>query len=78
MVDSRLRGNDDTGEAAARIAYPKKCPRLRAIFWLVPGAGIEPARYRYRWILSPVRLPVPPSRHQVEVVLLQDVIRSKL
>jgi hypothetical protein len=31
---------------------------------VVPGAGIEPARYRYRWILSPVRLPVPPSRQQ--------------
>ena len=27
---------------------------------LVPEAGIEPARYRYRWILSPVRLPVSP------------------
>ena len=29
-------------------------------FLLVPEAGIEPARYRYRWILSPVRLPVSP------------------
>ena len=28
--------------------------------YLVPEAGIEPARYRYRWILSPVRLPVSP------------------
>ena len=27
---------------------------------LVPEAGIEPARYRYSWILSPVRLPVSP------------------
>ncbi len=27
---------------------------------VVPEAGIEPARYRYRWILSPVRLPVSP------------------
>ena len=26
----------------------------------MPEAGIEPARYRYRWILSPVRLPVSP------------------
>jgi len=33
--------------------------------FLVPGAGIEPARCRQRWILSPVRLPVPPSRHEV-------------
>ena len=29
-------------------------------FVVVPEAGIEPARYRYRWILSPVRLPVSP------------------
>src|ERR1700693_3966914 len=29
---------------------------------LVPGGGIEPPRYRYRRILSPVRLPIPPSR----------------
>ena len=29
---------------------------------LVPGAGIEPARCCHRGILSPVRLPVPPSR----------------
>ncbi len=29
-------------------------------YLMVPEAGIEPARYRYRWILSPVRLPVSP------------------
>ena len=28
---------------------------------LVPGAGVEPARYRYRGILSPLRLPISPS-----------------
>ena len=27
---------------------------------LVPGAGIEPARYFYRGILSPLRLPISP------------------
>ena len=27
---------------------------------LLPKAGIEPARYCYRRILSPVRLPIPP------------------
>ena len=32
----------------------------------MPGAGIEPARCCQRWILSPVRLPVPPSRLQVQ------------
>ena len=29
---------------------------------LVPGAGIEPAWAKARWILSPVRLPVSPPR----------------
>ena len=32
---------------------------------LVPEAGIEPARYRYRWILSPVRLPISPLGQRV-------------
>ena len=27
---------------------------------LVPGAGLEPARYCYRGILSPLRLPISP------------------
>ena len=27
---------------------------------MVPEAGLEPARYRYRRILSPLRLPVSP------------------
>ena len=30
---------------------------------LVPRTGVEPVRYCYRRILSPVRLPIPPSRH---------------
>ena len=32
---------------------------------MVPGARIELARCRQRGILNPVRLPVPPSRHQL-------------
>lgn len=31
---------------------------------VVPGAGIEPARCFQRGILSPVRLPIPPSRQR--------------
>ncbi len=29
----------------------------------MPATGIEPVRYLYRRILSPVRLPIPPRRH---------------
>src|SRR5579863_2621222 len=30
---------------------------------MVPRAGLEPARIYIRGILSPLRLPIPPSRH---------------
>ena len=30
---------------------------------LVLVAGLEPARYLYRGILSPLRLPIPPHEH---------------
>ena len=29
--------------------------------FLVPRAGVEPARYCYHWCLRPTRLPIPPS-----------------
>src|SRR5579864_2333282 len=35
---------------------------------LVPGGGVEPPRPEGRRILSPLRLPVPPSRHFVEAL----------
>ena len=34
---------------------------------LVPVAGLEPARCRHRWILSPLRLPIP-SHRQVCII----------
>ena len=33
-------------------------------FSLVPEDGLEPSRYHYRWILSPLRLPIPPLGQQ--------------
>ena len=36
---------------------------------MVPGAGIEPARYFYRGILSPLRLPIsPPGLIELRIV----------
>jgi hypothetical protein len=35
---------------------------------LVPGGGVEPRRPEGRRILSPLRLPVPPSRRFEEVL----------
>ena len=31
--------------------------------FVVPLTGLEPVRYFYRGILSPLRLPIPPQRH---------------
>ena len=45
---------------------------------MVPEAGVEPARYRYHWILSPARLPIPSFRRFAYYIItflfvLQDV-----
>ena len=40
---------------------------------MVPGTGIEPARAEARRILSPLRLPVPPSRHSEAFLLYGSV-----
>ena len=45
------------------MIQPKKTPGLtggRAL--LVPVTGLEPVRCRQRWILSPLRLPIPTHR----------------
>ena len=44
---------------------------------IMPPTGIEPVRYRYRGILSPLRLPVPPRRHNVQltVAYLRAVVK---
>ena len=34
--------------------------------WSMPGARLELAQCCHRWILSPLRLPIPPSRHTFE------------
>ena len=35
------------------------------MIFLVPLTGLEPVRYRYRGILSPLCLPIPPQRQLV-------------
>src|SRR5438445_8446271 len=48
---------------AARAAV-EPAPHLLVapVHRVVPGVGIEPTWCRHRGILSPVRLPIPPSR----------------
>src|SRR5215813_11517947 len=38
---------------------------------MVPGGGVEPPRPEGRRILSPLRLPVPPSRHGKKFIVSQ-------
>lgn len=42
--------------------------RIMKKILMVPAAGLEPARCHHRWILSPLRLPIP-SRRQVMHIL---------
>jgi hypothetical protein len=42
----------------------------------VPGGGVEPPRAEARRILSPLRLPVPPSRLYLQVLILRPVYGS--
>ena len=37
-------------------------------FVLVPVTGLEPVRCRQRWILSPLRLPIPSHRHNIVII----------
>ena len=41
---------------------------LTHLGFLVPVAGVEPARYRYQRILSPPRLPIPTHRRVVKIL----------
>ena len=43
-----------------RLAIPHNLVRL---------AGLEPARDRSHWILSPRRLPIPPQPHTQDIIL---------
>ena len=44
---------------------------------VVPKVGIEPTRYRYRWILSPVRLPISPLGQRVNYILVKKTRKQK-
>ena len=35
---------------------------------MVPVVGVEPTRYRYHWILSPARLPIPSYRRATDIL----------
>jgi hypothetical protein len=49
----------------AAITTRKRRRKKRSV--VVPGGGVEPPRAEARRILSPLRLPVPPSRLYLQV-----------
>jgi hypothetical protein len=57
-----------------------KAPAIRGRFRfnLVPREGLEPSQYLYRRILSPLRLPIPPSRQCKMRVYRERAIHSLL
>jgi hypothetical protein len=61
-----VKGEDVGIPAASR--NKKVAKRNHRSNLLVPGGGVEPPRAKARRILSPLRLPVPPSRLFVEVL----------
>ena len=57
----KMAFNTDPSTPASFIIIKLRIPRWVSLI-LVPVAGVEPARYRYHWILSPARLPIPSHR----------------
>ena len=47
----------------------KSLPIGKLLIYLVPGGGIEPPWSCPRWILSPVRLPIPPPRQRKNEII---------
>ncbi len=58
-------GNGGASENSAKEKETEKSVSLSGCSYtpvMVPLIGVEPIRYRYHWILSPARLPIPPQR----------------
>ena len=51
-----------------RNPFFDKTVRKTGFIHLVPVAGLEPARHRWRWILSPLRLPIPSHRRYRDII----------
>jgi hypothetical protein len=53
-------------------------PATSAAFQVVPGTGFEPAQSFDYWILSPTRLPIPPSRPAFILTVSLCITRGEL
>src|ERR1700685_743731 len=68
-TDSVENSPNSSSDGASRDrTFAGNCIALSiGLLGLVPGGGIEPPRAEARRILSPLRLPVPPSRLCLQV-----------
>src|SRR5699024_7209077 len=65
----RLRFGEEEQRRERALTYKiSRSKRYKACSDVVPVTGLEPVRCRQRWILSPLRLPIP-SHRQVRMVL---------
>ena len=58
-----IKGSDIVDIQPIPSTSPKVGKCHISLIMMVPGAGVEPAQYFYRGILSPLRLPISPSGH---------------
>ena len=71
LIPAKIRYASHIVKALRRLTSKKETSETNVSdVSLVPVAGLEPARYRYRWILSPLRLPIPSHRHIYLTVIL--------
>ena len=52
----------------------KKTRSENLVFFTIPAAGVEPARPCGHWILSPVRLPIPPCWHMYIISYIKGIV----
>ena len=65
-------------ERALIFAKKKRSKRYKTCPEVVPEAGVEPARYRYHWILSPARLPIPSFRQMLPTYYTVTNIKNQV
>ena len=66
-------------KARNRGYYRLYCMRMNRLdSYMVPRAGLEPARPQRRWILSPLRLPIPPPRQGRLLIIGALAVTSSL
>ena len=70
-------GSEEQRRERALAFEKSRSKRYKACSDVVPVTGLEPVRCRQRWILSPLRLPIPSHRQINGVIIAQDSRKFK-